>query len=67
MRSGMLWMKKGDANTAYFHQHAIYREKNFIGNLQVEDRLIIDQEEERWLFGISIIGCLELFLIGKYL
>lgn len=38
---------RGDANTAFFHQHARYRKKgNFIAKLQVGDRVITDQDEK---------------------
>jgi hypothetical protein len=58
--SGLLWMKEGDANTDYFHQHARYRKKkNFIGKIQVEDKLIVDQEEKKetvWDFYNKLLG-----------
>jgi hypothetical protein len=53
-------MKEGDANTEYFHQHARYRKnKNFIGKLQVQNRLIVDQKEKKeaiWDFYNSLLG-----------
>jgi hypothetical protein len=36
-RAKIAWLKEGDANTAFFHQHAAYRrQKNVIHSLQVE-------------------------------
>ncbi|WVZ64648.1 hypothetical protein U9M48_014142 [Paspalum notatum var. saurae] len=48
MRSRVLHLKEGDANTAYFHQHARYRKKkNFIAKFQVDDSLVVSQEEKQ--------------------
>src|SRR5438105_3440973 len=34
LRSGLLWLKEGDANSSYFHQHARYKKKkNFMAAL----------------------------------
>jgi hypothetical protein len=30
LRSRLLWMKEGDANTEYFHQHARYRKRRIL-------------------------------------
>ncbi|WVZ79973.1 hypothetical protein U9M48_027494 [Paspalum notatum var. saurae] len=48
LRSRVLYLKEGDANTSFFHQHACYRKKkNFISKLQVKDRLYVSQEEKQ--------------------
>jgi hypothetical protein len=63
LRSRLLWMKEGDANTDYFHQQAKYRKKNFIGKIQVEDRLIVDQKEKKevvWDFYNTLLGMVPL-------
>jgi hypothetical protein len=42
-RAKIAWLKEGDANTAFFHQHAAYRrQKNVIHSLQVEGAVISD-------------------------
>jgi hypothetical protein len=39
-RTKIAWLREGDANTAFFHQHAAYmRQKNVIHSLQVDARL----------------------------
>jgi hypothetical protein len=64
LRSRLLWMKEGDANTEYFHQHARYRKKkNFIGKIQVQNRLIVDQKEKKEAVWDFIIHCLEWSLL----
>ena len=59
-RSGLNWLKEGDANTAYFHHHSRYRKrKNFIGKLKVEDRIVVDQAEKKhvvWNFYNNLLG-----------
>lgn len=59
-KSRLRWLKEGDANTVYFQQHARYRKKkNFISKLQVDDRLILDQEEKKeavWGFYNELLG-----------
>ncbi|KAK1580093.1 hypothetical protein QYE76_072040 [Lolium multiflorum] len=43
-RAKIAWLKEGDANTAFFHQHAAYcRQKNVIHSLQVGGAVISDQ------------------------
>ncbi|KAJ1279149.1 hypothetical protein BS78_04G132900 [Paspalum vaginatum] len=48
LRSRVLYLREGDANTAFFHQQARYRKKkNFIAKLQVGDRIIVSQDEKQ--------------------
>jgi hypothetical protein len=48
LRSRVLFLQEGDANTTFFHQHARFRKKkNFIAKLQVEDRIYVTQEEKQ--------------------
>jgi hypothetical protein len=48
MRSRILYLQEGDANTAFFHQHARFRKKkNFIPKLQVGDQVVVSQEEKQ--------------------
>ena len=44
LRSRILYLQEGDANTAFFHQQARYRKKNFIPKLQVGDQVVVSQE-----------------------
>ena len=45
LRSRILYLCEGDANTSFFHQQARFRKKtNFIAKLQVGEQIIIDQE-----------------------
>jgi hypothetical protein len=68
LRSGLLWLKDGDVNTSYFHQHARYKKrKNFIGKLQVGDRLLFEQEDKKEAVWISIIIFLGQFITGTLL
>lgn len=42
-RAKIAWLAEGDANTAFFHQHASYRrQKNVIRSLRVEDEVVTD-------------------------
>lgn len=42
-RAKIAWLREGDANTAFFHQHAAYhRQKNVIHSLQVEGAVVSD-------------------------
>jgi exonuclease III len=37
------WLAEGDANTAFFHQHAAYRrQKNVIRSLRVDNAMVVD-------------------------
>jgi hypothetical protein len=59
VRSGLHWLKEGDANTAYFHHHARHRKKNFIGKLMVDNRVISEQQEKKeviWDFYNKLLG-----------
>ena len=48
LRSRILYLREGDANTSFFHQQARFRKKkNFIAKLQVEDRLVTSQEDKQ--------------------
>jgi len=45
LRSRILYLREGDANTSFFHQQARFRKKkNFIAKLQVGEQIIVDQE-----------------------
>ena len=45
LRSRILYLQEGDANTAFFHQQARFKKKkNFIPKLQVGDQVVISQE-----------------------
>jgi hypothetical protein len=42
-RAKVRWLSEGDANTAFFHQHASYRrQKNVIHSLQVNGAVVVD-------------------------
>jgi hypothetical protein len=60
LRSGLRWLKEGDANTAYFQHHARYRKKkNFIASLKKEDRVFTDQKDKIevvWDFYSNLLG-----------
>lgn len=45
--SRILYLQEGDANTAFFHQQARFRKKNFIPKLQDGDQLAVSQEEKQ--------------------
>lgn len=48
LRSRILYLWEGDANTSFFHQQARYRKrKNFIGKLQVGDLSLTAQEDKQ--------------------
>jgi predicted deacylase len=48
LRSRILYLQEGDANTYFFHQQARYRKKkNFIANFQVEEHTVTSQEEKQ--------------------
>jgi hypothetical protein len=48
LRSRILYLQEGDANTSFFHQQARYRKKkNFIAKFQVEERIVTSQEEKQ--------------------
>jgi exonuclease III len=59
-RSGLRWLKEGEANTSFFHQQARYRKKkNFIAKLKVADRILVEQEEKQevvWDFYNNLLG-----------
>lgn len=47
LRSRVLYLKEGNANTSFFHQQArIWKRKNFIAKLQVDDHIVTNQEEK---------------------
>jgi hypothetical protein len=42
-RAKIAWLKEGDANIAFFHQHAAYRrQKNVIHSIQVDGAVVSD-------------------------
>ncbi|KAK1681084.1 hypothetical protein QYE76_041932 [Lolium multiflorum] len=42
-RAKIAWLREGDANTAFFHQHAAYRhQKNVIHSLRVDNAVVSD-------------------------
>jgi hypothetical protein len=42
-RAKIAWLREGDANTSFFHQHAAYRrQKNVIHSLQADGAVISD-------------------------
>ncbi|WVZ75824.1 hypothetical protein U9M48_023853 [Paspalum notatum var. saurae] len=51
LQSRILHLKDGEANTAFFHQHARYRKKkNFIAKLQLGDQVTATQEKHEAAF-----------------
>jgi hypothetical protein len=46
LRSRILYLQEGDANTVFFHQQARFRKKNFILVLQVGDQVVVSQDEK---------------------
>lgn len=47
LRSRLLYLREGDANTSFFHQQARYRKnKNYIAKLQDGDRILVSQYEK---------------------
>ena len=46
LRSRILYLQEGDANTVFFHQQARCR-KNFIPKLQVGNQVVVSQEEKQ--------------------
>ncbi|XP_066358080.1 uncharacterized protein [Miscanthus floridulus] len=63
LRSRFLYLREGDANTAFFHQQARYRKKkNFISKLQVGNQVVVTQDEKQKAvddFYESILGTAE--------
>lgn len=63
LRSQILHLREGDANTSFFHQHARYhKKKNFIPKFQVEGRCVTTQEEKHaavFYFYEKLIGTAE--------
>jgi len=48
LRSRILYLQEGDANTGLFHQQARYRKKkSFIPKLQVGNQVVVSQEEKQ--------------------
>lgn len=48
LRSRILYLHEGDANTSFFHQQARYRKKkNFMAKVQVSDQVLITQEDKQ--------------------
>ena len=48
LRSRILYIQEGDANTAFFHQQARYRKKkNFIAKLQVDNQVVVSHEQKQ--------------------
>ena len=62
LRSRILYLREGDANTAFFHQQARYTKKNFISKLQVGNQVVVTQDEKQKAvddFYESILGTAE--------
>ena len=48
-RAKFKWLCEGDANTAFFHQHASYRrQKNVIQSLQFDGAIVGDHAAMPW-------------------
>jgi hypothetical protein len=48
LRSRILYLREGDANTSFFHQQACdHKKKNFIAKFNVEDQLVTGQEDKQ--------------------
>jgi len=48
LRSRILYLREGDANTSFFHQQARYRKnKNFISKLHEDGQILVSQEEKQ--------------------
>lgn len=46
LRSRVLHLRDGDANTSFFHQNSRYRKKNFISKLKVGDQVVTNQGDK---------------------
>ena len=47
LRSRISWLQEGDANTSFFHLHAVYRsKKKFIAKLQHGDQIATSQDDK---------------------
>jgi len=48
LRSRVLYIQEGDANTVFFHQQARFRKKkNFIAKLQVDNQVMVSHEDKQ--------------------
>ena len=48
LRSRILYLQEGDANTAFFHQHARFRKKkNYIPKLHVGEQVVVSQKDKQ--------------------
>ena len=48
VRSRILYLKEGDANTSFFHQQARFRKKkNFIPKLKFGEEIAVSQEDKQ--------------------
>lgn len=62
LRSRVLHLKDGDANTKFFHQHARYRKKKIISKLHVGDQVVSNMRH----FSISSLICSGMLKRGGY-
>jgi hypothetical protein len=47
LRSRIRFLKEGDTNSSFFHQHASFRKKNFIASLSFGEQLAVSHEQKQ--------------------